>query len=220
MHMNRREFSQSALTLSAMATGAMAPSSWAADAGPVEGTHYVKLSQLAPVSAPAGKIEVVEFFWYGCSHCFQFEPSLVSWIAKLPGDVVFKRVPVAFRENPFAMHQRLYYTLEGLGLVQSLHGKVFHAIHVEKLKLDTPEAITDFVVKQGVDKAKFLALFNAFSMPSKLKQARALADAYKLDGVPTLGVAGRFFTSVALNGTPDKTLATANYLMAQARAGK
>ncbi len=222
--MNRREFSQSALALSAVsacAAGALTPLlAQAADAPPVEGTNYVKLSQPAPVSAPAGKIEVVEFFWYGCPHCFHFEPSLAAWVAKLPSDVVFKRVPVAFRETPFAIHQRLYYALEGLGLVQSLHGKVFQAIHVEGNKLDTPETITDFVVKQGVDKAKFLAMFNAFSMPNKLKQARALAEAYKLDGVPTLGIGGRFFTSVSLNSTAEKTLATANFLVAQLRAGK
>jgi protein dithiol oxidoreductase (disulfide-forming) len=220
-HMKRREFSQSALALSACAATAFTSSSaFAADAVPAEGTNYVKLAQPAPTSAPAGKIEVVEFFWYGCPHCFHFEPSLVTWLGKLPSDVVFKRVPVAFRENPFAIHQRLFYTLEGMGLLPTLHSKVFHAIHVENNKLDTPESITDFVVKQGVDKAKFLALFNAFSMPSKLKQARALAEAYKLDGVPTVGIAGRYFTSVSLNGTSEKTLATVNFLLAKVRTGK
>jgi protein dithiol oxidoreductase (disulfide-forming) len=219
--MNRREFSKQAAALSGLglATG-LAPWGAAQAQAPAEGTNYVKLSQPAPVSAPAGKLEVVEFFWYGCPHCFHFEPFLAAWAAKLPPDVAFRRVPVAFRETPFGIHQRLYYAVEGLGLIPSLHGKIFHAIHNEKLKLDTPEAITEFVVKQGVDKDKFGAMFNAFSMQTKTKQARALAEAYKIDGVPALGIAGRYFTSVSLNGTPEKALATADFLIAQARKGK
>lgn len=218
--MNRREFAQTAAALSACAaTPLIVPHALAAVGDPAEGTNYVKLSQPAPVSAPSGKVEVVEFFWYGCPHCHHFEPSLLPWIAKLPADVAFKRVPVAFRENPFGLHQRLYYALEGMGLLPTIHAKVFHAMHVEKLKLDTIESITDFVVRQGVDKAKFLAMFNAFAMQTKIKQARALADAYKIDGVPALGVAGRYFTSVAMNGTPEKALATANFLIAQSRKG-
>jgi protein dithiol oxidoreductase (disulfide-forming) len=219
--MNRREFSKQATAASSLGLMAgMLPWGQAQAADPVEGTNYVKLSSRAPVSAPAGKVEVVEFFWYGCPHCFHFEPALTPWIAKLPADVVFKRVPVAFREVPFANHQRLYYAIEGMGLLQSMHGKIFHAMQEQKLKLDTPETITDFVVKQGLDKDKFLAMYNGFSMGNKLKQARALAEAYKIDGVPTLGIAGQYFTSVSLNGTPDRTLATADFLINQARKGK
>ena len=84
---------------------------------PVEGTNYVKLSQRAPTSAPAGKVEVVEFFWYGCPHCNHFEPYLAAWLAKLPADVSFRRVPVAFRENPFGIHQRMYFAVEAMGLL-------------------------------------------------------------------------------------------------------
>ena len=132
--MNRREFSKQATALSALGMAAgMAPWEAAQASGPVEGTHYVKLSQRAPVSAPAGKVEVVEFFWYGCGHCHHFDPFLNAWIAKLPADVAFRRVPIAFRENPFVTHQRLYYTLEGMGLLGSLHGKVFNAIHEQQL---------------------------------------------------------------------------------------
>ena len=97
--MNRREFSIH--TLGAVGLSAGLPGLALAQGGPVEGTHYVRLPQAAPVSAPAGKVEVVEFFWYGCNHCYNFEPSLGAWADKLPADVVFRRVPVAFRENPF-----------------------------------------------------------------------------------------------------------------------
>jgi thiol:disulfide interchange protein DsbA len=222
--MNRREFSKQTAALGTLnGLGLMAGlTAWQAAhaADPAEGTNYVTLAQRAPVSAAAGKIEVVEFFWYGCPHCNHFEPSLAAWAAKLPADVAFRRVPVAFREVPFAAHQRLYYAIEAMGLTSTLHVKVFHAIHVEQLKLDKPELIADWVAKQGVDKAKFMSIYNGFSMQSKTQQARLLADAYKIDGVPAIGVAGRYFTSVSLNGTPEKTLATTDFLIAQARKSK
>jgi thiol:disulfide interchange protein DsbA len=202
----------------------MVPSLWsgaqAQGAAPIEGTNYVKLSQAAPVSAPAGKVEVVEFFWYGCPHCNHFEPYLAAWVAKLPPDVVFRRVPVAFREVPFAAHQQLYFAIEALGLVPTLHAKVFHAIHVEQQKLDNPEAIGVWVSKNGVDPVKFLAMYNSFAVQTKTRQARTLVDAYKIDGVPTLGIAGQFYTSVSLNATPEKTLAVADVLIAKARKPK
>ncbi|RZL07507.1 MAG: thiol:disulfide interchange protein DsbA/DsbL [Rubrivivax sp.] len=222
--MNRREFSKQTAALGALnglgLVAGLAPWQAAHAADPAEGTNYVTLAQRAPVSSPAGKIEVVEFFWYGCPHCNHFEPSLAAWAAKLPADVAFRRVPVAFREVPFAAHQRLYYAIEAMGLTSTLHAKVFHAIHVEQLKLDKPELIADWVAKQGVDKTKFMSIYNGFSMQSKTQQARVLADAYKIDGVPAIGVAGRYFTSVSLNGTPEKTLATTDFLIAQARKAK
>jgi protein dithiol oxidoreductase (disulfide-forming) len=220
--MNRREFSIQ--TLGAVGLGMSAnllPGLALAQGGePVEGTHYVKLSQAAPTSAPAGKVEVVEFFWYGCPHCNHFEPYLAAWAAKLPADVVFRRVPVAFRETPFGIHQRLFYALEAMGLLPTLHAKVFHAIHEEGLKLDKPELIGDFIAKQGVDKAKFLAVMDSFGVQTKCRQARTLADAYKIDGVPTVGIAGLYYTSVGLNGTPEKALATTDALINKVRKAR
>lgn len=216
--MNRRDFSIQTLGGLGLALGL--PSVVSAQGGPIEGTHYVKLSQRAPTSAPAGKIEVVEFFWYGCPHCNHFEPYLAAWAAKLPADVAFRRVPVAFRENPFGVHQRLYYALETLGLLPALHAKVFHAMHEEGLKLDKPELVADFIAKQGVDKAKFMGVFDSFAVQTKCRQARSLTDAYKIDGVPTVGIGGQFYTSVGLNGTPEKTLATTDALINKLRKGK
>ena len=216
--MNRREFSIH--TLGTIGLSAGLPGLALAQGTPVEGKQYVRLSQAAPVSAPAGKVEVVEFFWYGCGHCNDFEPTLAAWVAKLPADVVFRRVPVAFRENPFGNHQRLFYALEAMGLVSSLHAKVFRAIHAEGQTLDKPETIAAFMTRQGVDAAKFMAMFNSFAVQTKCKQARTLADAYKIDGVPTLGIAGRYFTSVSLNGNPERTLVTTNFLIDQARKGR
>jgi thiol:disulfide interchange protein DsbA len=215
--MNRREFSIQSLGALGLGLGSVLPAASWAQGGPVEGTNYVKLSQPAPTSAPAGKIEVVEFFWYGCPHCNHFEPSLAAWAAKVPANVYFHRVPVAFRENPFGAHQRLYFAIESLGLIPQLHAKVFHALHEEGLKLDKPELIAEFIGKQGIDKAKFMSVYDSFSVQTKCRQARTLMDAYKIDGVPALGVAGRFYTSVALNGTPEKALSTTDFLINKIR---
>ena len=107
-----------------------------------------------------------------------------------------------------------------MGLVSTLHPKVFRAIHAEGQPLDKPEAIAAFVARHGVDSAKFMAMFNSFAVQTKCKQARSLADAYKIDGVPTVGVAGRYFTSVSLNGSHERTLATTNFLINLSRKGR
>lgn len=216
--MNRRDFSIH--TLSGLGLAMAAPGLALAQGAPVEGTNYVKLSQRAPTSAPAGKIEVVEFFWYGCPHCNHFEPYLATWLAKLPADVAFRRVPVAFRENPFGIHQRLYFAVEAMGLTNTLHAKIFRAIHEDQLKLDKPELIQDFVAKQGVDAAKFMATMESFGVKTKSNQARGLADAYKIDGVPALGIAGQYFTNVGLNGSEKNALATVDFLVNKVRSGK
>lgn len=214
--MNRREFSiQTAATLGASSLLWSTPAG--AQGGPVEGTHYVRLNEPAPVSAPAGKVEVVEFFWYGCPHCFHFEPFVEGWASKLPADVAFRRVPVAFRPRPFGVHQQLYFAIESMGLLDTLHPRVFKAMHEQQQRLDTPEAVAEFVGRNGVDSAKFMAVFNSFAVQTKCRQARSLTDAYRIDGVPALGIAGRYYTSISLNGTPARTLDTTNALIARSR---
>jgi len=213
--MNRRDFSTQ---LAAGALGLTAVSAAQAQGAPVEGTHYVKLGQAAPTSAP-GKIEVVEFFWYGCPHCNAFEPALDAWQKKLPADVAFRRVPVAFRDEPFVAHQRIFFALESLGKVDAMHRKVFYAIHSEHARLDKPDEIAAFMEKNGIDKAKFLEAYNSFSTQTKTKQAAKLAEAYKLDGVPALGVNGKYFTSGSLAGTNERMLQVADALIQKSRAG-
>ncbi len=218
--MNRREFAArtSGAACLAAAGGLWLPGSALAQAGPVEGKDYVRLQQRQPTQDPK-KIEVVEFFWYGCSHCYTFEPALDAWAKKLPADVNFRRMPVAFRELPFVLHQKLYFALESMGLVDSLHRKVFSAMHVEKQKLDTPEAIGDWAAKNGVDRAKFLDALNSFSVQAKAKQAAALSAGYKIDGTPALGINGSFYTSGSLAGSPERALAVTDFLLAQSRKG-
>lgn len=196
--MNRRDWlncSAAALATAALPLPAMAqaPESF------VEGQQYVKLQRPVGVSAPAGKIEVVEFFWYGCPHCFALEPRLEAWVKALPPDVVFRRVHVGFRPS-FKPLQQLAVSLEVMGLVDSMQRKVFDAIHVQRQRLDTPEAITDFMVKNGVDRAKFTQVFNSFGVVSKAQQGTKLSEEYRIDGVPAIGIQGRYLTSPSMAG--------------------
>jgi thiol:disulfide interchange protein DsbA len=186
---------------------------------PEAGEDYLPLAKPAPLDTPAGKIEVIEFFWYSCPHCNAFEPALDAWIKRAPKDVVVRRVPVAFRDD-FGPQQRLFFALEAMGLVDKLHAKVFYAIHVEHQRLDRPEAIFDWVAKQGVDKAKFMDQFNSFSAASKLKRAVQLQDAYKVEGVPALGIAGRFYTDGTLAKSMERALQVVDYLIGEVRKGR
>jgi len=215
--MKRRQFSigliGASLAGGGVATGASAQAQGGA---PVEGTHYVKLAQPVPVAVP-GKVEVIEFFWYGCPHCNAFEPMLDAWQKKLPADVAFRRVPVAFREEPYVAHQRIFYALDEMKLLEQMHRKVFYAIHNERQRLDKPADIAAFMTKNGVDGTKFLEHYNGFSMQSKLAQAGQLAKAYRIDGVPSIGVQGRYFTSPSVAGSPERALAVADWLIQQSR---
>lgn len=190
-----------------------------------EGSAYRAVKPAQPV-AVSGKIEVLEFFWYGCPHCNVFEPALDAWSKKLPADVAFRRVHVAFRPT-FEPQQRLYATLEALGLVDQIHRKVFYAIHNQGVRLDKPEAIIEFAVANGADRARFTEMYNSFGIKTKVMQGRQLADAYKIDGVPALGIHGRFYTSPSLAGgenTPEaegqaRALALTDQLVARLRKG-
>ena len=214
--MKRREFSSRLISLTAGASALVSATRALAQAEPVEGTSYVKLSQPIPMAA-GGKIEVVEFFWYGCPHCSIFEPTLAAWQKKLPADVSFRRAPVVFREEPFTTHQKLYYSLEAMDLVEAMQRKVFHAIQVDQAKLDKLPDILTFMAKNGVDTAKFSDAFNSFSVQTKARQAKQLAEAYRIDGVPTLGIHGRYYTSPSLAGSPEKALSVADYLIQRSR---
>ncbi len=185
---------------------------------PVEGRHFVRVNPAAPVGAPAGKIDVVEFFWYGCPHCNTLEPTLEAWVKRLPADVAFRRVPVAF-SAVHESHQRLFYTLEAMGQLEAMHRRVFAAIHQQMQRLEREADQVAFLKAQGVDTARFAEFSRSFSVQTKMRQARQLADAYKIDGVPTIGVAGRFYTSGSLVGSNEAALAVADFLINRARTG-
>ena len=218
--MQRREFSLSAATVAAAtlgATMALSPAARAQAKSFQEGTDYLLLDKIAGTEAPTGKIEVVEFFWYSCPHCNHFEPQLDGWIKKLPKDVYVRRVPVSFRPD-FEPQQRLFYVLESMGKVDELHKKVFYAIHVEKQSLTTADQVTAWAEKQGINKAKFVDAYNSFPIATKIRKATLLQDAYKVDGVPALGVAGRYFTSGSVTQTMERALLVTDYLVGLARS--
>jgi thiol:disulfide interchange protein DsbA len=213
--MNRREFSTGAACV--LGTAALWPGAlWAQARKPEDGAEYLTLDKRVNVDAPPGKVEVVEFFWYSCPHCHAFEPRLQTWVKGLPPDVSFKRVPVAFRAD-FVPQQRLYYTLEAMGKVDELHAKVFHAIHVERQPVSRDEGILDWASKQGLDKAKFQELYSSFGVTSKARRATQLQDAFKVQGVPAVGIAGRYYTDGTLAGNMERVLQVTDYLMAEVR---
>jgi thiol:disulfide interchange protein DsbA len=209
MTIARRTFTWQSL---AALASLQSPAAWAQFQRPVAGSDYAVLETAAPVEAPAGKIEVVEFFWYNCPHCNAFEPILSEWVKKLPKDVAFRRIPVAFNAS-FVPQQRLYYALEAMGLLEKVHPKVFAAIHVEKLNLAKGEAITEWVGKNGVDTAKFLVQYNSFDVVTKAQKATQLQNAFKVEGVPALGVAGRFYTDGTMAHSMERALLVVQSLL-------
>lgn len=214
--MKRRLFSSSVLTVAAWLSTSAA---WAQAALFKSGKDYRTLERPLATDAGAGKIEVLEFFWYSCPHCNAFEPAFAQWAKAAPKDVVVRRIPVAFRED-FAPQQRLYFTLEALNLLDTLNHKVFAAIHVEKLSLNTDASVLAWAEKQGVDKAKFTETFKSFGVASKLKRAVQLQNEFKVEGVPSLGVAGRYYIDGTLAGSMDRALKVAESLINQTRQGK
>ena len=221
MTLSRRDFSFR--LLGAGLAGAL-PLAARAQAGLVEGVNYVRLAQPAPTAA-GGKIEVIEFFWYECPHCNAFEPALEAWAKRQPEDVAFRRVPVWFREEPFSAQQRLFYALESMGLLPTLHRKVFDAVHGERIRMRTPEDLAAFATRNGVDPMQFIAAYNSFAVQAKSQQARQTASAYKIDAVPAMGVHGRYYTNGILanaatpGGSNDHMLPVVDALIAKSRQG-
>ena len=167
--------------------------SWSVRADIVEGRDYTVVANPQPTES-AEKIEVLEFFWYGCPHCHTLDPVLTEWVKKQGDAITFKRVPVFFRDS-FLPQQKTYYALEALGKAEHIHVKLFDAIHKGRQRLDSQDSLTDFVVKNGVDKAKFLDALNSFSVQAKVSRAAKLQTNYKVDGVPVVAIDGRYTTS-------------------------
>lgn len=214
--MNRRESFVAVAGVVASAAAGAPGALFAQARQPQEGVDYVALDKRVGVEAPQGKVEVLEFFWYACNHCNAFEPRFDPWARRQPADVVVKRVPVAFRDD-FVPYQRLYYTLEALGKVDELHGKVYHAVHNGHEPVNREDLILAWAGKQGLDVAKFKELYNSFSVASKVRRATQLQNAYKVQGVPSIGIAGRYYTDGTLAGSMDRLLQVADHLIASAR---
>ena len=190
-----------------------------ARAAPVEGTDYVELKPPQSVDSP-GKVEVIEFFWYRCPHCYALEPDLEAWVKRLPGDVQFKRIPGVLNED-WAVDAKVFYALEAIGEVERLHRALFNAIHqpnggATRLRGDAyAKWVADWLAAQKVDMKKYDAALNSFTVASKLRRASQMAGAYRLDGVPAIVVQGRYL--VLANTSQKAMLATADSFIGEAR---
>lgn len=169
-----------------------------------------------PLAAPKDRIEVTEFFWYGCPHCFDFEPVLAAWARKLPADVTFRRVPTVPSSNKWTTAAQLYYTLEALELLDKLHSDVFNAIHVDHQRLDDEQVVLDWVEKKGVDRKKFSEAWASSGVQARIQQARELSRASGLTGVPAVMVQGRYLALTA--GNYEELLGNIEQLIDRARA--
>jgi thiol:disulfide interchange protein DsbA len=218
--MKRRDFSLAAISAAAvtglpLAVHAQGPSAFK----PVEGKDYLSLDKRVPTDVGTGKIEVLEFFWYSCPHCHSFEPQFAAWVKAAPKDVVVQRVPVRFRDD-FEAQQRAYYVFESLNMVDAMHGKLFHAIHTERQQLNNAQALAAWANKNGLPEKKFMDTFNSFGVATKARRATQLQDAFKVQGVPALGIAGRFYTDGGLAQSMDRALQVADYLIGEVRRGR
>jgi thiol:disulfide interchange protein DsbA len=172
---------------------------------------YYELTPPQPVQAASGKIEVLEFFWYGCIHCYNLEPRLETWLKTLPRDVEFRRVPAVFNER-WGHDAAIYYSFEALGLVEKLHRPFFDAIHRDRLRTDRWPELSAWLEKNGVDAKKFEATVKSFGVQSKTKGAVRMTSAYKIDGTPAMAVHGRYTVP-----SSDAMLGTVNQLVGQVR---
>ena len=164
-----------------------------------------------------GKIEVLEFFWYGCPHCYRIHPVLEQWRKNLPDDVVFR--PVAAVLNPsWVNHARAYFAAETLGVVDKIHDPLFDAIHKQKRRISKLEDLADFAAEQGIDREQFLATMKSFAVETKLRRSQQMARSYQINGVPTLVVAGKYITSGSLAGSYPQVVEVINQLIEKERA--
>lgn len=210
--MNRTKiFALAALTAAA---AFLAP---AVSAQPKAGADYTELKAAQPVEAK-GKVEVLEFFWYRCPHCYSLEPVLEPWTKKLPADVQFRRIPAVLADN-WATDARFFYAFEALGVLDKVHKAFFDAIHRDRLNLSSEPAVTEWLKKNGIDRAKFDDAYKSFGVQAKVKRAAQLSAAYQLDGVPLLAVQGKYTISAEQGGTQNGMLETTDKVIDLARKG-
>ncbi len=176
-----------------------------------EGVHYKKLPQA--VTTSSDKVEVLEFFWYGCPHCYSFEPYVKSWKKTVSDNVKFARVPAIFRPD-WEIQARTYYALNNMGLIETVHGKIFDEVHKNKKPLNTQESMTAFLEKNGVDRKKFLEEYNSFGVDGLVRKAKKKEYEYKIQGVPGVVVNGKYLVSGSMAGSYDNMVKIIDHLIA------
>ena len=183
----------------------------------VSGKDYRALQPAQPVDNPK-RIEVIEFFWYGCPHCADLQPALKAWMKTKAADIELRRVPAVFRES-WIPHTRLFYTLEAMGQLDRLHDEVFQSIHEQKTDLGDLAKMQAWVGKRGVDPKKFADVYGSFGIDSRVQRSIQMSKAYQLSGTPSLVVNGRYLTSPAMTQGHERTFQVIDQLAAQIRSG-
>lgn len=180
-----------------------------------DGKEYKTITQQP--AQTGDKVEVLEFFWYGCPHCFSFEPFISRWKGSMPANVEFKRVPAVFRPE-WKVQARTYYALDQLGVVEKLHSKIFEEIHKNRKPLNTLEAMTEFLVSQGVDKQAFTDAYNSFAVDGNIRKAIKMQTDFNITGVPTVVINGKYQTTGSMTGNYDTLLQVMDFLVAKESA--
>ena len=185
---------------------------------PQAGTDYTVIPNPQPTDVP-GKIEVLDFFWYGCPHCYSFLPDLESWRKKQPADVDYRHVAVDFGDPAREVHSKIFYALQALGRVDDMHVKVFDAFHLKHLRLNDRDSAADFMAANGIPRDKWLGAFDSFSVAGLVRRARITCQNYTIDGTPSLAIDGRYVTSPSIvhTHTAAGALVAMSYLVEQAR---
>jgi thiol:disulfide interchange protein DsbA len=182
--------------------------------------QFTELSPPQPLVADDGsKIEVVEFFWYGCPHCYNLEPLLEQWKKTLPADAVFRPFPAVFNAR-WGHDAAIFYTFDALGVLDKVHRPFFDAIHRDHLRTDDPKALDEWVKSHGIDPKKFEDTMKSFSVQAKVRRAAQLSAAYKIDGTPAFAVAGRYTVSAEQGGSREGMLKAVSYLVDKVRKEK
>lgn len=186
-----------------------------------EGKQYTVLNPQRPVDTK-DKIEVTEFFWYACNHCYNLEPILQKWLKKLPADVTFRRIPAVFpdrngRPGAWAPLAQLYYTLEAMGQLDKLNEPVFDAIHIDRVNLNDPKVLGDWMAAKGVDRQKLSDTMNSFGVQGKVARSMELSVRYNFSGVPALFVDGRYALQTGEAGSHEEIIAILDQLIDKAR---
>ena len=187
--------------------------------GAVMAQQAMPFAPITPPQAPegGGKVEVIEFFWYGCPHCYSLEPEVAEWSKKVPADVVFRRVP-AVPNDAWGAAAQVFYTLEGMNLLGTHHLKVFEAIHRDRVNIGNKKIREEWLAKNGVDVAKYNEMEKSFSVSTKLQRAKQLTQAYKVDGVPRVTVNGKWYTAAELAGGNNRIFPVVDQLVGMARS--
>lgn len=172
---------------------------------------------IEPQAVSGPRIEVIDFFWYGCPHCYTFQPALEDWIKRMPPDVVLRRIPAVLRDN-WAPHARIFYTLEALGELERLHQVVYHGYHVQELHMSKPDVMVQWATRNGIDARLWAEAYNSPAVAQKVERAKELTSDYNVQGTPSLVVDGRYLTSPAMARSEQRMIPVLEELIIIARA--